>query len=48
MSKIEKEITIYLEQEEIDSPLPIVIDINVCDRNGDCVTYTITYPKNNE
>jgi hypothetical protein len=29
MNKIEKEITIVLTKEEIESPLPIVIDINM-------------------
>jgi len=46
MNKLIKSVTIYLTKEEIESPDPIVLEFNVQDYEGETVTYTITYPKN--
>jgi hypothetical protein len=48
MNEIKKTTTIILSKEEIESPKPIIIELNVQDYEGECVTYTITYPKDNE
>ena len=45
MSEIIKSATITLSKEEIESPDPIVIKLNIQDYEGESVTYTITYPK---
>lgn len=42
---ITKEVTVTLTKEEVDSPEPIEIKLNVTDDSGEVVTYTITYPK---
>jgi len=48
MNKITKSVTIHLSKDEIESPDPIVLEFNVQDDEGEIVTYTITYPKNEE
>lgn len=45
MKVINKLVRIRLTQEEIDSPLPIEITLEVCDEGEEKISYHISYPK---
>ena len=47
MNTILKEVEVILTKEEIESPNPIQIVLTISDEEGESVSYTITYPKEN-